>query len=135
MRGRSGAGNEKHPHISIDSIAPVMFRPTQVMEGGFRRQTELPPQPISDKSVQAGTLIDFVEMRHRLPGKELRARSLVTNRRTFDVVEQTFDKVGGGTEVFQSLLILNADCRATESVGHTHRRHVHFALHEYLLLR
>src|SRR5690349_15794817 len=54
MRGRSGAGNQKHPNIIIHTIAAIMLAPAQIVQGVFGRETELPPKFVREKPVEPG---------------------------------------------------------------------------------
>ena len=54
---------------------------------------------------------------------------------TVDIVQHPFGKVGCGREIFQALLVLNADRVAAELVGDAQSGDVHFALLEYLVVR
>jgi hypothetical protein len=54
------------------------------------------------------------------------------HRRTVDIIQQTLHQVGCRRQVFQPLLVLNADDVAAEIVGDAQRRDVHLALIEDL---
>jgi hypothetical protein len=53
----------------------------------------------------------------RLAGEEFLAGHLVINGGTLDVVEESLDEVGGGGEVLEALLVLDADRGASELLG------------------
>ena len=77
-----------------------MLSPAQIVECVLRRKSERSPKPIRDQAVQTGALIHFIEMRHRLPGKQDATGLRMFHRRTIHVVQHSFDQVAGGREVF-----------------------------------
>src|SRR5208282_971535 len=73
-------------------------------------------------------------MGKRAAGKEFVARA-VENRSTIRVVEQPLRKVGSGSHVFQTLLVLNPDRVASKLARDAHSRDVHLALFQDLSVR
>ena len=91
-----------------------------------------PDAAIGEQRVEAGAFVHFVEVR-RGPGRRRDRPSVrAVDRRAVDVVQQPLGEVGGGREVLQALLILDADRVAAEFVGDSRRGDVHLALVEDL---
>ena len=137
--GGNGAGDLENPDILVDRFAQAVVpgvptAPAQIVQGGFGRVAQLLPEPIRDQSIQAGTLIDFVEIGQGGPGIQRFARLFVLDGRPLDIVEQAFDQVRCRGEIFEALLILNPDGRAAELIGQAHGGDVHFALTQHLRL-
>ena len=139
--GRCGAGDEEHPDIGVEGLgeilaagAGVVAAPTEIVERVLRREAELTPELVGDKPVEPGALVHFVEVGKRLSREKLLAGHLVINGGTLDVVEESLDEVGGGSEVLEALLVLDADRGASELLGDTDGGDVHLALLEDLVL-
>ena len=92
------------------------------------------PDAVGDQPVEAGALVDFVEVRQRLALVEHAAVAASRHRRPVDVVQQALHQVRCRRQVLQALLILDADGVAAEIVGDPHRRDVHLALLEDLIV-
>ena len=113
--------------------AVVIFAIAHIVQGGFGRQAQRIPHPVGDQRVKRHAFIHFVEMRQRRAVIKQFA-SAVLDRRAIDIVEQAFRQVGGGREIFQALLILDAHRVAAESIGDAQGRDIHFALLQHLRL-
>ncbi len=143
---RCSAADEQHPDVfrrgrrkssrsgTLTSSATNKITPAEVVEGVFGGETELAPEFVGHEAVEAGAFIDFVEMRQCFTFKEHALAIGAAHGRAVGVVEHAFDEVAGGCEVFEALLILNADGGAAELVGKAHSGDVHFALKQDLRL-
>ncbi len=128
VRGRHRARDFEHPDELIANLAT----PAHIVERRFRRKSENVPDAIGDERVETSTFVHFIEMWNRLPRVQFFAGDFVTNRRALDVVEQTFDQIGRGRDVLQTLLILNADGIASKFIRDANGGDVHFALGQHL---
>src|SRR5688572_8858093 len=128
MRGGCSSRDQENPHIIIHAIASVMLAPAQVVEGILWRKSQFTPKLVGNESIQPGAFIDFVEMGQCLTGEQDASSSRAFHCRPIDVVQQSFNEVAGWGEIFQPLLILNADGRAAEFVSESYGGDIHFAL-------
>ena len=139
--GRCGAGDEEHPDVGVEGLGEILAAgtrvvaaPPEIVKRVLGREAELAPEPVGDESVEAGALVHFVEVGKRLAGEEFLAGHLVINGGTLDVVEESLDEIGGGGEVLEALLVLDADRGASELLGDADGGDVHLALLEDLVL-
>ncbi len=63
------------------------------------------------------------------------AISLNRDRRPIYVVQQSLNKIGGRSQIFQTLLILDSDSITSKAVCNAQRRNVHLALLQNLIIR
>ncbi|MFC7667711.1 hypothetical protein ACFQT0_10185 [Hymenobacter humi] len=85
------------------------------------------PQAVGEQGIKAGTFVHLVEVGQRLAGVQLLTAGGV-HRRPVGVVEQAFGQVAGHGQVFEALLVLNADGVAAKLGGDAHGGDVHLAL-------
>jgi hypothetical protein len=88
---------------------------------------------VPDRS-EAGALVDLVEMHDGLAGADDLAGG-VLHRRPVGGIERALDEVGGGEEILEPLLILDADRLAAELVGDAAGGDIGLALPEDLVAR
>jgi hypothetical protein len=105
------------------------------VQGGFFRLACGLLHAIRDERVEPGSFVDFIKMHHGLAFEENPLAVTAADWRPVRIVERAFDKIARGQQVFQTLLVLNADCATAEVVGQPHGGDVHFALRKYLLVR
>ena len=79
------------------------------MQGVLRGKSQLAPEIVRDQAIQSGAFVNFIEMRKGLAREEHTPRFGAFHRRAFDVIEGAFDQIAGGHQIFQALLILDAD--------------------------
>jgi hypothetical protein len=79
-------------------------------------------------------LIDFIEMDDRLAFEQHAFALSAVYGRPITVVEHAFEEAARGRQVFQALLVLDADEIAAEVIGDADRSDVHFALTENLFI-
>jgi hypothetical protein len=60
--------------------------------------------------------------------------SFAEDRRPVHIIQSAFDQVGGRAEIFEALLVLNADRCAAELVGDAHGCNIHLTLLKHLRL-
>ncbi len=133
--GRDGAGDFEDPDVVVDgafavgvfSFAGVVAAPAEVVEGVVGRVAELFPELVGDEAVESGAFIDFVEMGEGLAFVEF-AAVFGEGGRAIGAVEGAFDEVGCGGEVFEALLVLDADGGAAEFVGDADARRCTFCI-------
>ena len=130
MLRRHGAGDLEHPH----EIAPVALAVPQVVQRRLGIEAERGPDAIRDQRVEPGALIHFVEVRQRPALIKHAPVRRSRDRRTIHIIEQPFCKIGRRREVFQSLLVLDADHIASEFIGDPQRGDIHLALLENLIV-
>src|ERR1700730_3550884 len=104
------------------------------MQCCFRWESEFLPDSIGDQGVEAGTLINLIEMRQWLAGIKFFTGDFIINRWTFRVIQNAFYQIGGGRQILEALLVLNSDCRTTKLVCDPNRSQVHLALLQDLVL-
>src|SRR5690606_37682023 len=119
VRGRGAAGDEEHPDVVVGGAALVPIAPAQVMERVFDGLAEGLVNAVGEEAVEAGAFVHFVEVRDGFAGADDFALG-VFDGRTVAVVERAFDEVGGGEEILEALLVLDADGLAAEFVGDAH---------------
>ncbi len=73
-------------------------------------------------------------MRQRLAGVQHPLAVATLHRRTIRIVQRPFHQVAGREEVFEALLVLDADAVAAKFVGNPQGGDVHLALQEDLLV-
>ena len=127
--GRRAARDEEDPYVVVNAISPVVFAPAQVVQGVFGWLFQRFPDAIGDQAVEARAFIDFVEMRECLAFVEDLTIGACCDRGAIYVVENAFDQIRCRAQVFEALLILNADGGATKVIGNAYGGDVHFALH------
>jgi len=88
--------------------------PAQVVQGVFDGLAEGLVHATREEAVETGAFVDFVEIRNRFSVANDVACG-VSCRRAVAVVEGALDQIGGGQQVLQSLLILDADGLGTDS--------------------
>ena len=124
MRGRRGPADEKDPHV----FAAELRAPAHIVQRVFDRLAERAMHAIREQPVQPGALVHFVEMDHGLAFEEHPPSVARAHGRTIGVVQRAFHEVARGQQVFQSLLILDADGVAAEVIRDPHGGDIHFAL-------
>src|SRR5271157_6592733 len=130
MRGRNGPGNFKHPNkLLVEHLTK-----THIVQRGLRFETQLAPYAVRHQRVNAGALVNFIEMRKRVACIQHATRARLANRRPVHIVQESFRKIGSCREVLESLLILDADGGTSKIVGDSQRGDVHAALIEYLII-
>ena len=87
---------------------------------------------LREQAIEAGALVDLVEVGHRLPLEDRLRGALGTDRRPLGIGEHPFDEVAGREESLEALLILDADEIAAEALREPERGDVHPALREHL---
>ena len=134
MGRRNRAADQEHPDVVLHRARLVPVAPADVVQGVFDRLAHRLVDAVGHQAVQAGALVDFVEMQHRLALEEDSLAVAAFDRRAVGVVERAFDQIAGRQQVLQPLLILDADHVAAEIVGDPHGGDVHLALHENLVV-
>jgi hypothetical protein len=102
------------------------------VQGGGGVEAELAPHAVGDQRVDPAPSSTSLKWGSGVAGVELRAGRGVGHRRAVAVVEQALDEVGGGQQVLEPLLVLDADGVAAEVVRHAHGGDVHRALLQHL---
>src|SRR3984893_6729429 len=95
------------------------------MQSRFRWESEFLPDSIGDQGVEAGALINLIEMRQRLAGVKFFTGDFTINRWTLRVIQNAFYQIGGGRQILEALLVLNSDCRTTKLRCDPDRRQIH----------
>ena len=103
------------------------------MEGVFDGLAEGGVDAVGEEAVEAGAFIDLVEVGDGLAAADDFAGG-VFHRGAVAVVEGAFDEVGGGKEVLEALLVLDADGLAAVLIGDAAGGDVGFALPDHLFL-
>jgi hypothetical protein len=111
MGGGSGAGDEEDPDVVLGRAAGVVGPPTKVVERVFDGLAEDGVDAGREDAVETGAFVDFVEVGDGLTGADDFAVG-VFDGRAVAVVERAFDEIGSGEEIFEALLILDADALA-----------------------
>src|SRR5271157_2427459 len=124
MRGGNRAGDLEEPYELIKSVGGVSLAPADIVQSCGRIEPHRRPDAICDHRIDADALVNLIEMRQRPACIKLTAISTV-GRRTIDVVEQSLDEIGGGRQVFEPLLVLDADGVASELIGNAQHGDVH----------
>ena len=104
------------------------------MQRGFHRLARGLLHAIREQRVEPGAFVNFVEVHHRLAFEQHSLAVAAADRRAIGIVERALDQVAGRQQIFQSLLILDADEVAAKVVGQPHGGDVHLALQENLLV-
>ncbi len=133
VRGRGAARDQKHPYIFVGRAAGVGGAPTQIVERVFDGLAEGGVDAIGEEAVEAGAFVDLVEVGEWLAGAD-NFTGGVFDGWAVAVVENTFDEVARGEEVFEALLVLDTDGLAAEFVGDAEGGDVGFTLPEHLRL-
>ncbi len=92
-----------------------------IVQRGLRREAQMRPDAVGHQRVQSRALVHFVEMRQRSSFIKHPTVATRTNGRPIGIVQQALSQVGGGRQILETLLILNADCVAAEIVRDAHR--------------
>src|ERR1019366_7995417 len=95
---------------------------------------EAAPDAVRDEGVQAGALVNFVEMRQGTALEQNPACSGVLYGRPVDIIEQSLGQIRGRAEILQSLLVLDTNCVAAKFDGDADGSDVHLALVEDLVV-
>ena len=115
--GGCGAGDLEEPDEFVEAGAGEVLAPADVVQRGGGVEAERGPDAIGDEAIDAGALVDLVEVDERAAGKEFGLAGFGEDGWTFAVVEEAFDEVGGYGHVLETLLVLDADGVAAEVVG------------------
>ena len=134
MCRRRAARDEEDPYVVVNAISPVVFAPAQVVQGVFGGLPQRFPDAVGDQAVEASAFIDFVEMRECFAFVEDLSIGACCDRGAICIVENAFDQIRCRAQVFEALLILNADGGATKVIGYAYGGDVHFALHGDLVV-
>ena len=86
---------------------------------------------VGEEAIQTGALVHFVKVGDGFAFAD-HGTVGAGDRRTFGGVQGAFDEVGSGEQIFETLLILNADGFAAEFIGDADGGHIHFALEQNL---
>ena len=132
--GRRAARDEEDPHVVVNAVSPVVFAPAEVVQGVFRRLTQSAPDPVGDQAVEARAFIHFIEMREGFACVEHATVATRFDRGPVHVVENAFDQIRCRAQVFEALLVLNADGGAPKIIGDAEGRDVHLALRVDLII-
>ena len=139
MCWRRCARDEEDPDICVEHSAAgfsaVVPSPAKVVQCVFWFPAKPLPEFICHQSVESRTFVNLVEVWQRFSLEKFLARLCVKDRRPISIVQQSLSKIGGGGEIFQTLLILNADRRASKLVRNSHGGDVHLQLVNRLSLR
>ena len=90
--------------------------------------------PVSHKPIQSGTFIYFIKVRQRLAAIESVFTIAAFYRWSSLVVECAFDEIAGGHQIFETLLVLNADRVASKIISDSNGSNVHFTLQANLFI-
>ena len=131
---RRAARDEEDPYVVVNAIFPIVFTPAQVVQGVFGWLPQSSPDAVGEQAVEARAFIDFVEMRECFAFVEDLTVGARFDRRAICVVENAFDQIRCRAQVFEALLILNANGGATKIIGNAYGGNVHFALHSDLVV-
>ena len=132
MRGRRAAADLEDPDVFLRRAGLVPIAPTQIVQRVFGRLLERFVDALGEQAVESGALVHFVEMRERLAIVEDALTVAGFHWRTLAIVQRAFHEIAGGQQVFQALLILNADAVTAEVIRDARGGDVGFALPENL---
>ena len=129
LRWRS-ATNLKYPN----ELAVVLLAVSYVVQRSLRIEPQLRPYPIRYQRVQTCAFVHLIKMRQRPPRVKLPSVAR-ENRRTANIIQQTFRQIGRRRQVLEPLLILNPDRIAPKFIGDAKRGDIHLALFQNLIVR
>ncbi len=89
---------------------------------------------VGHQRIEARTFVDFVEVWNRFPFVQLPFSVAAFHRWAIFVIEGSFNQVTGRHDIFQALLILDANSVAAEIISDANRSDIHFALRENLIV-
>ena len=132
--GRRRARDLEDPHEPVHAALFDRRAPPHVVQRGRGIDPQIHPDAVRQKRVDAGALVDLVEVGH---GEALEERLAVraANGRAVRIVQQPLGQIRGDADVLEALLVLDPDRSAAEVVGHRHGRVVHLEALEDLPLR
>src|ERR1019366_3398987 len=125
MIWRNRTRDLEHPNKLLVAVDREILAVAHVVKCRLRCKPQLAPNAVRDQCIQASTFIRLVEVGK---GKVLVENALagdIHDRGPVDIVQKSFREIGSWADVFQSLLILNADGIAAELVCHAERSVVH----------
>ena len=134
MRGRRAAADLEHPDVFLRRARLVPIAPTHIVQRVFDGLLERFVDSLREQGIKAGALVRFVEMRHGFAFEQNALAIAGFHGRTIAVVQRALREIARGQQIFQALLILNADAVTAEVVGEAHGGHVGLALPEHLAL-
>ena len=134
MIRRGAARDQEYPHVLRRRAAAIKVTPAEVVQGVRGRLAKRAVHPRGEEAVDAGALVDFVEVHDRLTLPDDAAVS-ASNRWSVGGIQGALHEVARREQVLQPLLILDPDCLGPELVRQSHRRKVRAALPEHLRLR